>query len=230
MIFSQDGDIRRASLRKGDARSELIVQLVQGTLLLYRAQLDEAERQARQSCELARQLGARRFHAEALSLMASSLIARGEMRSAHTLALEGLELARSTGMNYCGPTLLGVYARVTENAEERKKALSEGAALLASGCVSHTYFEFYSNAIELSLHEHQWSEAERYADALAHYTRNESVPWADLTIQRGKLLAEIGAGSHSPELFDRLRELRATALAKGFGLPLPGIDAALARA
>ncbi|MFL6549000.1 MAG: BTAD domain-containing putative transcriptional regulator, partial [Povalibacter sp.] len=210
-----------------DARSELIVQLVKGTLLLYSARLDESELQSRQSCDLARQLGARRFQAEVLSIIASTLIARGEIPLAHERIKEALELAHGSGMNYCGPTLLGLYARTTQNETEREKALRDGEELLASGCVSHTYFEYYFHAIELSLNLQRWADAERYSQRLAEYTREESVPWADLLIQRGRLLAKIGAGDRSATAIQELRTLTSHAKSLGLGLPVIGMQAML---
>jgi DNA-binding SARP family transcriptional activator len=215
--------------RVSDARSELIVQLVQGTLLLYRGQFSDCERQSRRSCETAKQLGARRFHAEALSLIAAAVLARGEICEARALVLEALDLVRPGSMNYCGPTLLGVYARTGIDDSERTKVLHEGEALLAAGCVSHAYFEFYFNAIELSLDQQRWSEVERYADALAHYTREESVPWADMIIERGRLLAKIGAGDHSSTTIDRLRQFHKRSTERGLGLALSAVEAVLAR-
>jgi hypothetical protein len=107
--------------------------------------------------------------------------------------------------------------------------LKEGESLLASGCVSHTYFEFYFHAIELSLSQQRWSDVKRYADSLAQYTSEESVPWADLIIQRGRLLAQIGAEGATNALIDQLRVLRAGAHARDLGLSIPAMDAVLAQ-
>jgi hypothetical protein len=97
-------------------------------------------------------------------------------------------------MTYCGPVLLSVLARATEDPERRAAALREGEALLADGSVSHSYFEFYDNAIEVSLDARDWAEARRYAAALRQYTLAEAVPWAELVLDRAALLIEIGEG------------------------------------
>lgn len=213
----------------GDVRSELLVQLITSILMLIRGRSEESERHSRLSCALAQQLGARRFHAESLGLMAYSLIVRGERAPATQLLTDALELGRATGMNYCGPSLLSLFARATVDPVERRKALAEGEALLASGCVSHSYFDFYGNAIEVSLQEQQWADARRYADALAAYTQEEPLPWTELLIKRGIVLANVGAGMITAETARSLEQLRATCLTTDLRMPLPSIEAALAK-
>src|SRR5262249_11914447 len=96
------------------------------------------------------------------------------------------------------------------------------------GCVSHSYFEFYGNAIEVSLREGAWTDARRYADGLAAYTADEPLPLTDLLIRRGRTLADIGeqratAKARSGELHSLREEcLRMNALAA-----LPAIERAL---
>lgn len=232
------GDLAAAAeyLRQGlelardasDARSELLIHLVMSSSKLMEGQLETSERYARHSNNLAAQLGARRFQAEALCLIGSICVQRSECDDALQYIAEGLELARLTGMHYCGPILLGVLARITPHAEERSAALEEAEALLAEGCVSHSYFEFYHHAIEVSLREQAWSEAHRYADALASYTRAEAAAWTEVVVRRGKALADVGAKRVDRDTVRTLEELRATCLRLQFHLQLPRIDEALA--
>jgi hypothetical protein len=212
-----------------DVRSELLVQLIMSTSMQLRGQPDAAERHARHSNNLASQLGARRFQAEGLCVLATSHLARGEREEAMQVIVEALQLARLTGMNYCGPILLGVLARATSDPGERSAALQEAEGLLADGCVSHSYFEFYYHAIEVSLLEGAWADAHRYADALADYVRDEPVAWTELVVRRGRTLAEVGNGQVNHEVSRSLEELRTTCRRLGLLLPLPGIDEALAK-
>jgi len=212
-----------------DARSELLARIVTAATLLFRGRLDDAEEAARVALALARQIGARRFQAESLSMLAANLLTRGCREESAALIAEALELGRATGMNYCGPSLLGVHARATDNPAECRAALREGEELLSSGCVSHSHFEFYYHAIEVSLRDGQWHEAYRYADALAAYTQEEPLPWTELLIGRGRVLADIGIGRISGETIQTLRQLQSMSLSMDLCLPLPAIDAALAR-
>ena len=94
------------------------------------------------------------------------------------LAKEALHLGRETGMSYCGPMLLSMVARLTRDGPERASALAEGEQLLAAGCVSHSYFEFYGNAIEVGLQERDWSSVRHYAGRLPR-TLRRTAPWTD---------------------------------------------------
>src|SRR6185436_20939169 len=91
--------------RVGDLRGELLVHLVLASGLLMQAQLDDCRRHARQAMQLAKQLGARRFEAECLGIVAATILAE-DPAQALQLAKEGLAIGRETGMSYCGPMLL----------------------------------------------------------------------------------------------------------------------------
>ena len=97
-------------------------------------------------------------------------------------------------MNYIGPTILGSYARFAGDPETRRRALEEGESILKKGCVSHNYYWFYRDAMEVSLNAGDWESVERYAAALEDYTRPEPTSWSDFFIMRGRVLAICGRG------------------------------------
>jgi hypothetical protein len=96
--------------------------------------------------------------------------------------------------------------------------------LLEQGCVGHSQLQFYVSAIDGALEQREWSEAERYANALEDYVRAEPVPWTDFFTARGRALAAAGRG-----VVDRiaLDAVRRNALALGYAAAVPAIDAAL---
>jgi hypothetical protein len=144
------------------------------------------------------------------------------------LAREGLHLGRETGMSYCGPMLLSMVARLSPNGPERASALAEGEALLAAGCVSHSYFEFYGNAIEAGLQDRDWRSVRHYADSLEAYTSAEPLPWTGMLIKRARLLADAGANGMSNQTRAQLEALRAQCKGMEAGAPLVAVEAALA--
>jgi hypothetical protein len=143
------------------------------------------------------------------------------------LTKEALRLGRETGMSYCGPVLLSIVARLTPNGPERASALAEGEQLLAAGCVSHSYFEFYGNAIEAGLQERDWPMVRRYADALWDYTECEPLPWTDMLIKRARLLADVGENNNNAATRKQLEELRAECLRMNALNALTAVDSAL---
>jgi len=213
--------------RVGDLRGELLVHLTLATGLLIQAQLDDCRRHARQAMQLAKQLGARRFEAECLGILAATMI-REDPAQALQQAKEALAIGRETGMSYCGPMLLSMVARLTSNPAERAGALAEGEELLAAGCVSHSYFEFYSNAIEAGLKEQDWASVRRYADKLEAYTSAEPLPWTNILIKRARLLADVGESGMKKPTRASLETLRAECQRMNAGTPLAAIEEALA--
>ncbi len=213
--------------RVGDLRSELISVLCLTSGLVLQGKNDERCRLAKQALQLAKQLGARRFHAECLGIVASCLMSTESRAEGLHLVEEGLQLSREMGMSYCGASLLGILARLTSDPAQRAAALAEGEAVLAAGCVSHSYFEFYHHAMEVSIEQSAWQAARRYANDLSKYTADEPLPPTDLQAHRARLLADVGENiitaqtrSDLEALRQRCRQMEAVAL-------IPAIDAAL---
>jgi tetratricopeptide (TPR) repeat protein len=214
--------------RIGDLRGELLAHLTMASGLLVQGQVDECRTRARQALELARQLDARRFQAECLGIIAATM-PESERDEALRLAEEALQLAQETAMSYCGPVLLSIVARLTANPARRAEALAAGESLLAGGCVSHSYFEFYGNAIEVSLRDGAWQDARRYADGLETYTSEEPLPLSTLLIRRARLLADVGEGHAGAATRAALHSLQLECRRMNTLLVLPAIEAAAGR-
>jgi hypothetical protein len=208
-------------------RGELLVHLTLSSGLLMQARFDDCRRHARQAMQLAKQLGARRFEAECVGILAATMIAE-DPAQALQLAQEALHVARETGMSYCGPMLLSLVARLTPNPADRASALEEGDDLLAAGCVSHSYFEFYGNAIEAGLKERDWPSVLRYADRLEAYTSGEPLPWTTMLIKRARLLADVGASGSDAAKRASLEALRTECQRMSAASALTAIETALA--
>jgi DNA-binding SARP family transcriptional activator/tetratricopeptide (TPR) repeat protein len=215
--------------RIGDVRGELLAQLGMTTGLLVQMKTEECRKRAEHALKLAQQIGARRFQAECMGIIAAAMRSNEDRAEALRLAEDAVQLGRETGMSYCGPVLLSIVASVTPDAAQRKQALEEGADLLAQGCVSHSYFDFYQNAIEVSLVEGLWADARRYADGLDAYTAEEPLPLTNLLIARARLLADVGENVATDETRARLQSLRADCQRMNALAALPAVEQALAR-
>jgi hypothetical protein len=152
------------------------------------------------------------------------------MEEAREHLAEALDLARETGMGFLGPAVFGGLALAAADAQERRRALQEGEALLRGNCVGHCYYWFYRDALDASLDGGDWDEAERYADALEAYSRPEPLPWAQLMAARARALAAVGRRGLDAAKRVELERLRDEARQAGLGSALPAIDAALAAA
>lgn len=223
----------RIARRIGDGRIEMLAYDVMASTHYVQADWPGLQQHAERGLALARRIGARRFEAELLARRAVAIAAQGYADDAEALLDEALALSHASGLRYSGPMILGFLARTTRDPGRRRRALEEGEALLAQGCVSHCHLDLYEAAIEVSLHAGLWDEAERYAGALDRYTRAERFPWADFQIRRARALAAWGravegtAGPDADGLHARLMALRNEAIAAGMFGPLARIDAAL---
>jgi DNA-binding SARP family transcriptional activator len=213
--------------RVGDLRSELISVLCLTSGLILQDKNEERSRLAKQALQLAKQLGARRFHAECLGILASCMSDPESRDEALRLVEEGLQLSREMGMSYCGASLLGILARLTPDPAQRAAALAEGEAVLASGCVSHSYFEFYHHAMEVSIEQSAWEAARRYANDLAVYTAIEPLAPTSLQSARARLLADVGENVITPKTLAELETLKHRCRQMEVVALIPAIDAAI---
>jgi DNA-binding SARP family transcriptional activator/predicted negative regulator of RcsB-dependent stress response len=213
--------------RVGDLRNEMLVNIGMSTMFNIQGKFEEALHHAQRGLELSRHVGARRFQAEALGLISMALLLVNDRAKALEQAEEAVKLARETGMSYCGPILLALVARATDDAALRARCLQEGEALLAAGCVSHSYLEFYNTAMEVSLQQHAWREARRYADELEAYTREERLLWSDLNIRRARLLSDVGEGKTGPQTREALESLRDECVSLTAFVLVPAIEAGI---
>jgi class 3 adenylate cyclase/tetratricopeptide (TPR) repeat protein len=215
-----------AAARVGHQRAEMVAGEIAYIVLFEEGDLDRAEAYARRSLELSRRLGARRFEAEDLTFLAQALRTRGHRAAALTLLDDALGISRDVGMEYIGALILAEIAATTDDPERRAAALAEGEAELARRAVSHAHLWFYRCAMDLSLEQAHWAEAERYALALEDYTRAEPMPWSDFYVARGRALAAWGKGVRSGAAAAELCRLAAQAERYGFARARLALDEA----
>lgn len=210
-------------------RSEVLARMLVGYVDGYiRGNFEPATRELEKALSLAQALGAKRFEAQALQMLAMVAQRRGDRTLATALAGDAQRICREHGTGFTGAWLQGVVAGLAREPEERDRALADGERLLADGCVSHNHFHFYANAIDASLAGAQWDAASRYCAKLAAYAALEPLPWTEFVIARGEALARYGRGERNGKLADALRLLRAQGAKAEINDALPALDAAIA--
>jgi tetratricopeptide (TPR) repeat protein len=182
--------IAAEAARFGDPRSELLTRDVEAMFSLYRGDYDRMRRASDRGLALARQLGARRFEAELMTLQGHAIGEMGGAADAQVLLQRASALALEVARTYCAPWCLGIQALHTPNVERARELLAQGEALLAAGCVSHNHLEFRRAAMEFGLRHGDLREARRHAAALRAYTADEPLTWSDLVIRRAEYLAD----------------------------------------
>ena len=216
-----------AAAKVGNYRAEMVARSIAACISLEIGETDRAAAQHRLSLEVGERLGERQWSPYNLLGMAKIESVLGRHAVAVTTIEECLEICRNTGLKLWGPWVLGVLALVTDDADRREQALREGEVIIQSGCVGHCCLWFYRHAMEASLQQADWDQADRFAAALEIYTKPEPLPWADLFIARGRALAAFGRGERHDAVFDALNHVRDEAARVGLEIALPALDAAL---
>jgi predicted ATPase/DNA-binding winged helix-turn-helix (wHTH) protein len=215
------------AVRVGDLRAEMLARDNAAALLLERADWRGVIEHEQHSLVLARQLGARCFEAPTLGSVGVATAALGDRAKGAALLREAYAISRESGLAFSGPWVLGALALVAIDAPTRRWALNEGEKLLRNGCVSHNYFYFYRDAMQVCLDHEQWSEVKRYAHALEDYTRAEPLPWSDFLIARAHALAAHGQGDRDTANHLEIQHLRDQAESAGLNASLVAIKKAL---
>ena len=135
---------------------------------------------------------------------------------------EGLAASEETNPAFAGSFLYGLLGLIETERSAREAALAAGEALLAKGAVGHNHFWFRRYAIEAALQAKEWDAAEVHADALARRTAAEPLPYSDVIIERGRILARMGRGTARDEDAGKLAALRAKAAAADFRIDALG--------
>jgi class 3 adenylate cyclase/tetratricopeptide (TPR) repeat protein len=212
-------DGARGASRVGHKRAEIIARSsCTGWILLEMGQLDEAREEVQMALELVRSVGTRRFEANPRIILSKILALQGRQGEARAMAEKGVACCRKTDMVFIGPMALAALALVTDDEDQRRRALAEGEAIVMSGAISHNYLYFYRDGMEVALRAGQPELVERYAAALEEYTRLEPLPWSQFFIERGRVLAEYLRGTRTDMLLADLRRLHDHARSVGLYL------------
>lgn len=182
-----------ASHRAGNQRTELLARSVGASSDLYLANYESAWRGAEHSMALARELGAGRFEIEGLIMTGLARLGLGHSDEAAAVLEEAAARARATATTYCGPWALAALALAIPDPGRGRALLEEGERLLAQGSVSHNHLEFRMLAIERLIEFGDWPGLSRQVDALAAYTSEEPLPWAEVVMARARALEAAAA-------------------------------------
>jgi class 3 adenylate cyclase/tetratricopeptide (TPR) repeat protein len=216
--------------RAGLVQNEMFIQETLGVILVGAGRYEEGETALQRSLALARAAGARRYQSADLYCLALRRLAQGRREEANEHLREALDLARQTGMGFLGPAVFGGLARAAGDALERGQALREGERLLRDRCLAHCHLWFYRDAIEATLECGEWDATLHYCRALEEFVSAEPLPWAQLLIRRGRVLAAFGRGERSASVQGELQSVRDEALNAGLVSAVPALEAALAAA
>ena len=214
-----------AAFELGDRRTRMLCLSIRSSIEISRAEFASSLAASQLSLALARELGARRFEAEALVLGGLARLGLNEIEAARETLEQGASLALEACPTYCAPWALAALAHASTDGVRIRKLLEEGERMLARDCVSHNYLEFYKLGIDVALRIGDLVRAENYAAALEEYTRPEPLPWADLVIARGRALVSAARNERGAEI--ALQEALSAARAMQCEILVPALRAAI---
>jgi class 3 adenylate cyclase/tetratricopeptide (TPR) repeat protein len=216
----------RASQPRAEIMGRTLVHWVDG---LIRNRLDETERESAAVLELIAAVGAKRFEAQMLAVLAVVSLRRGDRAAARERAEHALAICRQHGMGQIGPWVHGVLAQIETEPGARRRWLAEGERLLGLGCVSHNQVQLPELAIDALLEIGDWAGVEKQCAHIRSYTAAEPLVLCDFIVARATALVGVGRGERSDALRAVLVDLRERGVRDELNSFLPAIDLALER-
>jgi len=200
--------VSEAAEQTGNRRIEMFARLALGWIYTETADFDAALNSLDTTLELARDLKVKPTEAITLFYLARCRYFCGERELAADLARQAVQICHETGMGFCGPGALGMFALASESDEERNQALAEAEAILEKGCLGHNYYWFHRDAMESYLERRDWDGVERHATALAEFMAEDPVPYATFYIERARAIAAIGQNPADEKARAELKRVR----------------------
>ena len=202
---------RALAVQVGDRHAEMFTLESEGLLLAFCDRHSNAGHPLELGLALAEAIGARRYQLTLRLAMAEVAFATERVDEAREHVERALALSRETGMRFCGPLLLGLKARLHDDARDRERCRAEAEALLAQGCVGHNPIGYHRYGIEDALARGEWARGLEHAAALEAYTAAEPLPYSDFLIARARVLIGLVSRRDDPALQTELSRLRAEA-------------------
>jgi class 3 adenylate cyclase/tetratricopeptide (TPR) repeat protein len=202
-------------------RDELVARTALAPALVEKLDGAGVREQCARAGDLIDRLGARRFAPECAIFLARILQAEGQRSEAERHAEEAVRasLEDRGGRAFTGAWALGTLAAVTTDPRTREKALAEGEAALAEGCVSHNALWFHRDAMSASAAGGDWASVRRHAEALETYVAAEPLGLAGFYVRLGRALADAATGDATGDASAHSRaldDLQRTARTKGY--------------
>jgi class 3 adenylate cyclase/tetratricopeptide (TPR) repeat protein len=221
-------DALEGARQVGHRRAELNALSALIRALFELKDLDVMRRHADETLALADELGARGFVVTPYVFLARAAHAEGRRAEALSFARKSFDVAQS-GERMRRLDALSVLALVTEDIDQRERALDEGGALIRRGAREGAgCLWFYRDAMEGALGRADWEAAERHALALETLTRPERLVWADFCIARARALAVLGRITNpTAGAIQELHRLRNEGERMGYRTGLAAIEQAL---
>lgn len=180
----------------------------------------DARQHLQRALEIAQEMGVLRFESLYLLFIARTCCQSSEPDteaqeesaeqpvSALALAEQAIEIAGRIDFGYVGAIAYGAKALALQDPQQRMDALLQGERRLASNNLSQNYFWFLRDAIEVSLVDSHWDQAQHYADLLQDYTAEQPLPWSDCYIDIARCTCGFRSGHDGVEMLDRIAALR----------------------
>lgn len=210
-----------AGQRIGDRFGDMFGRECAAFILMAAHRWAEAAAPAEAAMQLAIEIGARRFESITAVILARARLEAGDRTAASTLSDHALALAEATGLGFAGAIIEAIRARIMGRGADGRATVERGETLLQATNMAHNHIFFRTFAIDWAVAAGDWALVERHADKLAEFTAAAPLPYADIVVERARLLTRLAGNSGDDTARAALQVLALRAAELKFALRFP---------
>lgn len=206
-------EARALATRIGDRFCEMFALQSESYVHWASGRLPEAEAPTHAALDLARKLGARRYEAILLCVLAEVRNAQQRKEEAEAMLQEAYAIGAETGYGFCGPIICSEFALLKGASTEGRGWIERGIEMLATARLAHNDIFFRKAAIDWGIGAGDWGLVHQMCEDLLALTEAEPLPYVEFYVDRARTLQALDRNPDDTQANEMLTRLSTQAAA-----------------
>ncbi|MFO1122908.1 MAG: adenylate/guanylate cyclase domain-containing protein [Hyphomicrobiales bacterium] len=205
--IAQIVEARALAVQIGDRFCEMFSHQSEAFVHYALGRFPEAEAPARAARDQANKIGARRYEAILLCILAEVRMAQQRPDEARAMLDDAYAIGAETGFGFCGPIICSGYARLSGATPDGRQWIDRGLDMLASARLAHNDIFFRKGAIDWAIGAGDWALVDRMCGELLALTEAEPLAYVDFYVGRARALAALQQNPEDAQAAETLARL-----------------------
>ena len=201
----------RWQLRIGDRFCEMFALQSESYVHWASGRHQEAEAPTHAALDLARKLGARRYEAILLCVLAEVRNAQQRKEDAEAMLQEAYAIGAETGYGFCGPIICSEFALLKGASADGRGWIERGIEMLATARLAHNDIFFRKAAIDWGIGAGDWGLVNQMCEDLLALTEAEPLPYVEFYVGRARAFEALSRNPDDEQATETLARLSAQA-------------------
>jgi tetratricopeptide (TPR) repeat protein len=211
--LAEIAEARALAIRIGDRFCEMFALQSESYVHWASGRFQEAEAPTDAALDLARKLGARRYEAILLCVLAEVRSAQQRKQEAEAMLQDAYAIGAETGYGFCGPIICSEFALLKGASAEGRGWIERGIEMLATARLAHNDIFFRKAAIDWGIGAGDWGLVSQMCEDLLALTEAEPLPYVEFYVDRARALEALDRNPDDTQAVESLSRLSAQAAA-----------------